>query len=240
MKLGNLVVAFAAVLALVAGSTVMSGAPYWAFTAAVTVVALALTFALYVRRARAWLIETYDLVRAARLSDAQARLEKELAGQPRYARAVLDLLAAELAFWRGELEPSLLLAKALELKALPPLWHSGVHSLVVVANVFTGRVEEARRVLYGNEESLRERPGFHELEALVELRAGNALKARERLASTTEKEPRPRLARAAVALLEAEIAIALGEPPEKHVAEAVELGGDSFVPEAARKLLRSR
>jgi hypothetical protein len=213
--------------------------PYWAFTAAVTVATLALTFALYVRRARAWLIETYDLVRAARLNEAQARLERELAGQPRYARAVLDLLAAEIAFWRGELEPALLLAKAPDLKALPPLWHSGVHSLVVVANVFTGRVEQARHVLYENEQSLRERPGFHELEALVEMRAGNPLKARERLASTTEKEPRPKLARAAVALLEAEIAIALGEPADEHIAEAVELGGDSFVPQAA-KSLRSR
>src|SRR5690606_5806753 len=99
-----------------------------------------------------------------------------------------------------------------------------------------GHVDEARRALYANEASLRERPGFHELEALVEARSGNAAKARERLQSASEPTPRPKLARAAVALLEAELAVAEGKDPRPFGEQAVALGGDSFIPRAAEKL----
>ena len=239
MRLAQLAIAFAAVLALVAGSTVLHGAPYWAFTAAVIVAAFAVTWVVYVLRARAWLVESYRRVREAQLGAARARVERELAGQSPVSRPVLELLLAEILLWTGDFDGARAQAEKIELRRLPELWHSGVHALHVTLDAFTGRTSEASQRLYANEQSLRERPGFHELEALIATKRGDAAKARERLAASHETAPRPPLILAALALLRAEIALAHGEPARAFIDEAIRLGGDSFVPKQADGL-RSR
>lgn len=236
MRLAQLAVAFVAVLALVGGSTVLRGTPYWAFTAAVIVAAFAVTWIVYVLRARAWLVESYRLLREAQLGAARARVERALAGQSAVSRPVLELLLGEILFWAGEWEAARAQAEKIELRRLPELWHSGVHALHVTLDAFTGRTAAASQRLYANEESLRERPGFHELEALIAMRAGDAAKARERLAASKEEAPRPPLILAALALLQAEIALAHGEPAKAFVEQAITLGGDSFVPRVAKEL----
>jgi hypothetical protein len=92
-------------------------------------------------------------------------------------------------------------------------------------------------VLDGHAEALRDRPGFHQLEALVALREGNVERARERWSSAPNEDPkRPTLIRAALAMFQAELALASGEPASAFLAEATALGGESFISAEARRL----
>lgn len=240
MRLGNLVIAFFAVLALVIGSTAMSGLTYWLFTAAVIVAAGALTYVLFARRARDWVLESWRLLGEGRLAELEPRLDAELT-KPRYgvAPVILEQLKGEWLLWSGDFEAALTQARSIDLERMPGIWHSAVHGLIVAAAIFSGRTAEAREALTRGEAALKEEPGFHHLQALVALREGDAAKARERMLSLSEPPPRHPLFRAALAMLQAEIALAHGEKVDALLADAIAQGGESFVPARARSLLTS-
>ncbi|MBK7860267.1 MAG: hypothetical protein IPJ65_16965 [Archangiaceae bacterium] len=239
MKLGNLIVAALAVAALLAGSTLVHGVTYWVFTAGVVLAAAGFSGALYVRRSRRWILKAYQLLGDGELRVLEPLVDAELKAVSPVARPVLELLRGELRFWAGDFEQAYVLAKKLELESLPEVWRSALHGLLVAAAAFTGRHDEARATLEANREGLSERPGFHYLEALVALRAGDVQRARERFLSVTEAPPKLKMVRAARAMLRAELGRAAGEPIDAWVEEAVRDGGDSFVAARARELQSS-
>jgi hypothetical protein len=233
----SLAIAFFAVLALVVGSTAVHGLPYWLLTAAVVAAATALSWVLYVRRSRQWITESYRLLGEGQLSELGPRVEAELSQQSAIARPVLELLRGEVLFWSGEFDRAHEQAEAIDIRHLPEAWHGALYGLGIASAAFTGRHDEARTGLAAHHAALSERPGFHYLEAVVALRAGDAARARERLESMPEEPPRMPMVRAARALLRAELARAHSEPAEDFIGEAVALGGQSFVPARARALL---
>ncbi len=241
MRLVQLAIAFFAGLALFAGSTLLSGAPFAAFSTAVIVAAAAVTYVAYVVGARRWVLATYRLLLECRLAEARERVDAEraAASSPIKPR-LLELLSAELQFWSGEHEAAYAAAKQLDAAELPELWRPAVWELVLASAAFTGRAAEARAVLTEHAAELRERPGFHQLEAMVALREGDAAKAREHWTSASNVGPRPRLVQAALALLQAELAHASGEASEAFIVEAERLGGDSFCGRYARALTTPR
>jgi hypothetical protein len=239
--LGHFAIAAAAVLALISGSTLMHGVAYWLFSGAVIVSAIALTLVLYIRRSRRWLTETYDLFGEGKLSEVRRRVEAERGRPSSIQREVLELMLAELTFWSGDFEGSLTAAKMLSVEKLPEIWRGAVHELTLVSSLFSGRVADARALLTAHEAALRERPAFHELEALIALKEGDPQRARERWDARDPGDgPRPPMVRAALAMLQAEIALAHGEAAERFVSDAVSLAGESFVAGRARSLTSRR
>jgi hypothetical protein len=237
VRAAQLVIAFTAVLALVAGSSVIEGGRYVAFAVAVIAVAASSTAWVYREVARRWVLHSYELLLQCRLGEVRARVEAEReATASLIKRPLLELLRGEVLFWAGEHPQAYEAAKQLDVQQLPELWRGSAYELQLAAAAFTGRVAEARAVLDRHAAALRERPGFHQLEALVALREGDPAKARERWNSAPNTEPRPPLVRAALALLQAELAIAHGERPDAFVAEAIACGGESFVPQMAQTL----
>ncbi|MBL8953565.1 MAG: hypothetical protein JNK82_22510 [Myxococcaceae bacterium] len=240
MRLVQLAIAFVAGTALFAGSTFLGGGPFVAFSIAVIVAAAAVTYVAYVLRARRWVMQTYQLLVSCRLAEVRERIEAEraAASSPIKPR-LLDLLWAEALFWSGDHAQAYAAAHALDAGALPELWRGSVYEIKLATAAFTGRAAEARAVLTEHAAVLRERPGFHQLDALVSLREGDTAKARAAWQSASNAGPRPQLVEAALALFQAELAVAHGEPAEKFAAEAERLGGDSFCGRSARALVTS-
>jgi hypothetical protein len=232
MRAGHFLVAFLAALALVIGSTFFAGWRFWLFSAAVIGGAAWAIFRLYVRASRRWLAESYRLLGEAKLSQLKPRVEEELRKNVSGVnRQIVELLWAEVLFWSGEFEAAYTAATAIDLERLPALWRAAVHGVRFTSSLFGGQLERAKEILTTNHEALTKRPGLHHLEALVLLREGDAKAARERFRSRVETLERPPLVRAALALVEAEIAQALGEDPTAKLEEAHRLGGESWVAE---------
>src|SRR5262249_26325171 len=97
----------------------------------------------------------------------------------------------------------------------------------------------AKELLETNRSLLEKRPGLHHLEALIALKSGDARAARVAFTRLEESWERPKLVRAALALVEAQIALALGEDGSDELRLAQELGGESWVPRVARELSSS-
>lgn len=240
MRLGNFFIAFVSVLALVAGSAVFGGLLYWLFTAIVVGAAGTLTYVLFARRTRKWLAQTYRLINTGRVAAFRDEVEAELKrpASP-IRRQVLELMRAEALFWLGDFAGARAAVKQIDLKKLAPAWEGAVRGLIVTSSAFGGQVEEAQQTLVDHRALLQERPGYHQLEALAAVRAGDFVKARERWNSPAPDEAeweRPPVVRAALALVQAEIALGFGEPADAFIAEAVALGGDSFIPARAKAL----
>jgi len=241
MRLVQLMIAFVAGLALFAGSTALGGFAFATFSAAVIIAAAAVTYVAYVVRARRWVLETYRLLLECRLGEARARVDAERTKTASSIKPkLLELLHGELLFWSGEHEAAYAAAKQLDARELPELWRPSAYELLLASAAFTGRAAEARAVMTEHAAELKERPGFHQLEALVALREGDSAKARTHWMSASNAGPRPKLVQAALALLQAELAVAAGEPADAFIAEAERLGGDSFCGGAARALTTSR
>lgn len=230
IRAGHFLVAFAAALALVIGSTFFAGLRFWLFSAAVIGGAAWAIFRLYVRASQRWLRESYRLLGEGKVFALKPRVAEELRKNVSGVnRQIVELLWAEVLFWSGEFDAAYTAAMAIDLPRMPELWRAAVHGVRFTSSLFGGHVDRAKEILVTNREALEKRPGLHHLEALVMLKEGDAKGARERFRSRVENIERPPLVRAALALVEAQIAVALGEDATAKLAEARQLGGDSWV-----------
>jgi hypothetical protein len=241
VRAGHFVIAFFAALALVFGSTVWVGLKFWLFSAMVIAGAGALIYVLYKRGARRWLQQSYRLLADAKLSELRPRVEAELAkGVSGVDRSICEQLWGETLFWSGEFERAYETACAIDTSRMPELWRAATVGLRVTSSLWGGHVERARELLETNRALLTKRPGLHHLEAMVALKSGDAKTAREKFTRLQENWERPPLVRGALALIEAQIALGLGENADAQLALAQQLGGESWVPQAARALTTPR
>jgi hypothetical protein len=241
VRAGHFVVAFLAALALVFGSTFFQGTAFWLFSAAVIGASGWLLFVLYKRGTRRWLQLSYKLLADAKLAELRPRVEAELRKSVSGVdRSILEQLWAETLFWSGEFERAYETALAIDTARMPELWRAATLSMRVTSSLMSGHLERAREILETNRALLTQRPGLHHLEAMVALKSGDAKTAREKFTSLDEGWERPPLVRAALALIEAQIALGLGENADAKLAVAQELGGESWVSQVARTLTTPR
>jgi hypothetical protein len=207
---------------------------FWVFSAAVIGSAGWAIFRLYVGASKRWLMESYRMLGEANLEQLRPRVEEELRKNASGVnRLVVEQLWAEVLFWSGDFERAYTTAMGIDLQRMPELWRGATWGVRFTSSLFGGHVERAKEILLTERAALEKRPGLHHLEALVLLKQGDLKGARERFQSRVETIERPPLVRAAIALVEAEIALGLGEDASGKLAEAQALGGDSWVPRAA-------
>jgi hypothetical protein len=241
VRAGHFVVAFLAALALVFGSTFFQGTAFWVFSAAVIGAAGWLIFVLFKRGTRRWLAQSYKLLADGKLGELRPRVEAELQKSGSGVdRSILEQLWAETLFWSGEFERAYDAALAIDTARMPELWRAATFSLRVTSSLMGGHVERAREILEANRALLTKRPGLHHLDAMMALKSGDAKTAREKFTSVDEGWERPPLVRAALALIEAQIALGLGETADAKLALAQELGAETWVAQVARTLTTPR
>jgi hypothetical protein len=188
-----------------------------------------------------WLTESYRMLGEARVEALRERVEAELRRSASgIDPALLEQLKAEVLFWAGEFDNAYQAATVVSSSRLPERWRAASCALRVTSSLFGGHVDRARELFERHRALLEQRPGLHHLEALIALKSGEAAKARELLKSRVESWERPKLVRAALALIEAEIALKLDESAHDKLDEALALEGDSWVAAAARALTSSR
>jgi hypothetical protein len=240
VRAGHFAVALFAALALVIGSTMLHGWPFWAFSAAIIIAAGWSIWVLYLRTSRTWLLDSYKLLGEGRLSELKPRVEEELQRKASGVdRSVLEQLRAETLFWAGDFDAAYAAACAIDTSRMPELWRGATFGLRITSSLMGGHAPRAKELLEQHRAVLEKRPGLHHLEAMVALESGDASSAKAVFQGRVENWERPKLVRAALALIEARIALALGEPAKDKLDLAQQLGGESWVPKAARALLTS-
>ena len=212
--------------------------------ASVSTIATALWFGyrLYRRTTARWVEASYQLMGDAMLPELLQRVNLELgrASSP-VSRGLLQVMRAETLLWSGELSMAIDQAAAIDVTTLHPMWHRPVWGTQVAALMFLNRPDEAKAMIETHRAVLDEAPGFHQLEAAVAMSAGEIERAHQLMSLRRDDQTRPRLLRAARAMLEGELALRRHETDRALalLGEAIQLGGSSMIPARASRLLAS-
>lgn len=229
-----------AIAAVLAVAQRLTGAGLAAASTATIIAALALAYWRYARLTTQWVTATYQLMGECQLTQVREQVDAQLrrASSP-VSRDVLRIMRAEALLWSGELDAALAEAKSIDVAKLHRSWHRPVWGTQVAALMFLGRAAEAHALLEAHREVLSVAPGFHQLEAAVALKLGEPQKASALMSQRGEDPTRPPLLKAARALLEAEVALALDEAPraQELLKQALELGAGTFAQTRAAALL---